>query len=175
MVFWHIDTRIDCYGPYCIPVPKAILAVGKNLSKRWLGTTGQGIIETWVGHSSTDSVCCFALQGSRTCGIGHMTANLSNHDVVQCLQKLVWYACEGANFYQVQCGCFFFYYYFFFILVAPVRTNWPCDHTVQRTRQAAASHLSLFFLSHFNSTKVENFTKQILKIYFCLFYMSDNN
>lgn len=54
--FDTLDTGIDCSGPYCIPVPKAILAVGNNLSKRWLGTTVEGIIETWVGHSSTDSV-----------------------------------------------------------------------------------------------------------------------
>lgn len=68
-MFWHIDTGIDCSGPYCIPVPKAILAVGKNLSKRWLGITVQGIIETSVAHSSTDSVfftCVFG-GGERRC------------------------------------------------------------------------------------------------------------
>lgn len=56
MVFWHIDMRIDCSGPYCIPVPQAILAVGKNPpSKWWLGTTVKGITETSDAHSFTGS------------------------------------------------------------------------------------------------------------------------
>lgn len=54
MLFWHVDTRTDCWGPYCIPVPKAILAAGENEVMTRRSSTG-GIIETSVAHSSTDS------------------------------------------------------------------------------------------------------------------------
>ena len=76
MVFWHIDTRIDCCGPYCIPVPKAILAVGKNLSKRWLCTTEQEIIEMWVGHYWLRIFHIWSLWGRRMFGLWHIIATL---------------------------------------------------------------------------------------------------
>lgn len=58
MVFWHIDTRIDCSGPYCIPVPQAISAVGKTprlSDSAQQNTTVKGITETSDAHSFTCS------------------------------------------------------------------------------------------------------------------------
>lgn len=142
MVFWHIDMRIDCYGPYCIPVPKAILAIGKNLSKWWLGTTVEGIIETQVVQSSTVSV--FFTVGLR----GHedmcvtfeiLPCNKKNLQITMC-HIASWNSCIGHVCSKDATLLF----------PSPgVEWFWPCTHTNPAAWDWILAHITL---SHPSST-----------------------
>lgn len=89
MLFWHVDSRTDCWGPYCIPVPKAILAAGERRSDdsalRYRGNNWD------VSCTLTQDSSPRTLQGARgTCGLWHVPVvtwrTVTLRELVRCTQ-----------------------------------------------------------------------------------------